>query len=175
MEDLVEEYKPLLGYHNPRIALSGDYSDDGSYMWNFRVYDGTGTETGDVLSYALNYSVFAVTNSEIPEERKLYITKKESLLTAELLGEYPLITEKQAAEMLLAGKYRANVPYPVPGADSIVKTDLVYREGPLEEYLLPYYRFYVKLPVQDGWDFAEGLNMAGIYYVPAIQEQYLSE
>ena len=175
MKALVERYKSLLGYASPRIALSGDYSDDGSYMWNFRVYDATETETGDILNYSFDYSIFNVTDSEIPEERKLFITKKEGLLTAELLGEYPLITEKQAEEKLLAGEYRTSVPYPVSGADSIVKTELIYREGPLEEYLLPYYRFYVKLPVQDGWNLAEGLSVAGIYYVPAIQEQYLSE
>ena len=80
MKAMVERYKTLLGYASPRIALSGDYSDDGIYMWNFRVYDATETETGDILNYSFDYSIFAVTDSEIPEERKLFITKKEGLM-----------------------------------------------------------------------------------------------
>ena len=90
---------------------------------------------------------------------------------------------EQAEEKLLAGEYRTSVPYPVtrgtrcPGADSIVKTDLVYREGPLEEYLLPYYRFYVALPEMEAeiGQLKEGLHIYGAFYVPAVPEEYIAD
>lgn len=51
----------------------------------------------------------------------------------------------------------------------IAKKELIYRRGPMEEILLPYYRFYVLLPEETPPYAAEkGLKTYGAYYVPAI-------
>ena len=67
--------------------------------------------------------------------------------------------------------------------------ELVYRDGPLEDYYLPYYCFWVDLsPVEsineepesyqngagEEWRCQEPLVMYGAYYVPALPEEYLT-
>ena len=47
-----------------------------------------------------------------------------------------------------------------------------YRTGSREQLLLPYYRFYVRLPDTD-MEYADGLQLYGAYYVPAIADAYL--
>lgn len=59
----------------------------------------------------------------------------------------------------------------MPGSEYIAKAELVYRSGPLEEMLIPYYRFYVLLPEEELS--GEGLKSYGAYYVPAIEDEYI--
>ncbi len=60
-----------------------------------------------------------------------------------------------------------------PEAENIVRTELVYRSGPLEEILLPYYLFYVRIPNVNEMSQALGLQEFGVYYVPAIEGKYI--
>ena len=94
----------------------------------------------------------------------------------EKLGDYPLISVAEAKEKLLDGQYQTSVPVPMPGEKYIAKVELVYRSGPKEETLLPYYRFYVELQDGNGWQMTQsnGLKTYGAYYVPAIQDDYIS-
>lgn len=59
----------------------------------------------------------------------------------------------------------------MPGLDYVAKVELVYRTGELEEYYMPYYRFYVELPNEERDD---GLKTYGAYYVPAVDNVYIS-
>lgn len=51
--------------------------------------------------------------------------------------------------------------------------ELAYLSGPLTEILQPYYRFYVRIPVTSSDAQEAGLMEYGIYYVPALKEEYI--
>jgi hypothetical protein len=106
----------------------------------------------------------------------MLIRLNNGLCTAEKLGDYPLISVSEAKEKLLSGQYQTNVPVQMPGEQFLAKVELVYRTGPKEESLLPYYRFYMELQDADGWQMTQdnGLKTYGAYYVPAIQDAYIS-
>ena len=90
---------------------------------------------------------------------------------SEKIGDYPIITAKEAKESLAEGNYITTVPYDMPGMEYVKKAELIYRTGSLETYFMPYYRFYVEIPELE----EEGLKTYGAYYVPAVEEEYLSK
>ena len=89
------------------------------------------------------------------------------------MGDYPIIDVGKARELLLDGHYITNVPYELPGENYIAKAELVYRVGELETYYMPYYRFYVEVPEEEGIA-GEGTKTYGAYYVPAVESTYIS-
>ena len=104
------------------------------------------------------------------------IRRNNGLLSAEKLGDYPVITAAEAEERLSAGNYQTSVPAAFSGEESIGRVELVYRTGRSEEILMPYYRFYVLLPESVyGADDEEGLKTYGAYYVPAVAEEYIAD
>ena len=86
------------------------------------------------------------------------------------MGDYPIINTEKAKELLLKGNYITTVPYELPGEKFIAKTELVYRTGAREAYFMPYYCFYVEIPEEE----RDGLKTYGAYYVPAVEEEYLT-
>lgn len=90
---------------------------------------------------------------------------------SKIVGNYPIITPKQASELLLNGNFLTSVPYEMPGSEYVRKMELVYRTGEWEEYYMPYYRFYVELPEDE---LENGLKTYGVYYVPAVDGTYIS-
>ncbi len=82
------------------------------------------------------------------------------------MGNYPIITSKDAKNLLLNGNYITSVPYQLPGEKFVAKTELIYRTGTNEKYFMPYYRFYVELPEEE----RDGLKTYGAYYVPAVEK-----
>jgi len=89
---------------------------------------------------------------------------------ADKLGDYPIISVKEATKLPVNEKYQTSVPYEFPGKKYIGKVELIYRTGSSEEYLLPYYRFYAELTNEE---LANGLKTYGAYYVPAVEEAYI--
>ncbi len=172
MAYLIETYAAFLQYDRPEIALQGDYSLSGDYMRRYVVYDSGNDLTESILNYNFRAAQF------VPDDSGclLLIRRGDGLRTAEKLGDYPLISAAEAKEKLLAGQYQTSVPVAMPGEAYIAKVELVYRSGPGEETLLPYYRFYVALQDTDGWQMTQsnGLKTYGAYYVPAIQDAYIS-
>lgn len=93
----------------------------------------------------------------------------------EYLGDYPIISEEEAKTVLLSQSYISNVPTEYLKDGKIYEEDvkavsLDYRS---DEYTLPYYCFYVELDCE--FNEVEGLKHYGMFYVPAIEEQYLDE
>lgn len=172
MDYLTETYAPFLNYEHPEIVLQGEYSFSGDYIRRYIVYDSGTDMTENILNYNFCSTQFA------PDDRGnlMLIRINNGLCMAEKLGDYPLITIAEAKEKLLDGQYQTSVPVGMPGEEYIAKVELVYRSGPLEETLLPYYRFYVELQDADGWQMMQsnGLKTYGAYYVPAIQDDYIS-
>lgn len=172
LQYLAETYAGFLQFKEPKLVLGGDRSIDGAMIRSYTVYDAAGDVRDDILNYTFRYAEFAPND----DGQLLLIRLRDGLCCAEKLGEYPLISLQEAERLLLEGRYQTSVPAPVSGSENIAKAELVYRSGPLEETLLPYYRFYVQLSDSDGWRAVQenGLKVFGAYYVPAIPERYLT-
>ena len=76
----------------------------------------------------------------------MLIRKFNDLSCTEQIGDYPIITSKEATKLLDNGNYLTSVPEKMPGEKYVAKTELVYRTGSSNEAFLPYYRFWVELP-----------------------------
>lgn len=172
MAYLTETYASFLNYDHPEIVLQGEYSFSGDYIRRYSVYDSGTDMTESILNYNFRAAQF------VPDDSGslMLIELSDGLRMAEKLGDYPLISVTEAKEKLLDGQYQTSVPVAMPGEKYIAKAELVYRSGPREETLLPYYRFYVELQDADGWQMTQsnGLKTYGAYYVPAIQDDYIS-
>ncbi|MBR1852292.1 MAG: hypothetical protein IJ794_03815 [Lachnospiraceae bacterium] len=173
MAYLVEQYEELLGFVQPLIAIEGDRDIYNNYGWSCKVYDGVGNDTDRLLSYCFHYAEFAPDD----EGNLMLIRLHDKLAASEKIGDYPVITEEEAWQKLLAGEYLTTVPYPLPGKDAVVMAELVYRNSNMEENFLPYYRFYVNLPEDflEWENLSDGLKLYGVYYVPAVVDEYLSK
>jgi len=168
---LADVYRDFLGFAEPRAVSTGDYNFSGGFSRNYQVYDASGDDMEEILNYNFCRAGFFPNDGG-----KLYaITLSDRLLLAEKMGDYPVITAEEAAERLAAGNYQTSVPAAYTGEEQIGKIELVYRTGRLEEALLPYYRFYVRLPDTMGAPGAEnGMQLYGAYYVPAIEDNYIA-
>ena len=171
---LADAYGELLGFAEPKAVSFGDYDIYGDFDRDYFVYDASGDDVADILNYHFRRVEF------VPDQEggSLWIIRiKDGLLSAEKMGDYPIVTAAEAAERLLAGHYATSVPYAFPGEEYIGKVELMYRAGYFDELLLPYYRFYVLLPEEAGINAsadANGLACYGAYYVPAIADEYVA-
>ncbi len=172
MEYLTGEYASFLAFDRPEIVLQGEYTFSGEYTRSYLVYDAAADDTERILNYWFRSARFAPDD----EGNLMLISRYDGLSSAEKLGDYPLISPAEATEKLLGGQYQTSVPASPPVAERIARAELVYRSGPREETLLPYYRFYVELREVDGVQMTRenGLKTYGAYYVPAIQEEYIA-
>lgn len=139
------------------------------------LYDGSGELSARILSYHFGSYSFRFT-----EDGKLQSFSKTNDLaySAQLLGDYPIISAAEAEKLLLEGSYFSSVPREelregTIRAEDIVKTELVYRSGNLSEVYQPYYCFYVRLVGSHLK--ADGLQSVGYFYVPAVEAQYLTD
>lgn len=165
---LTDSYSALLDFDEPETVSYGDYTYDGVYNRSYLVYDTAGADTEDILNYNFRSVSFAPNDAG-----NLYLIRTgDHLRTAEKLGDYPIISVNAAVDRLQAGRYSTSVPMAFPGKEYIGKAELIYRTGRLEELLLPYYRFYVLLP---GYERENGLKTYGVYYVPAIADEYIAD
>ena len=72
---------------------------------------------------------------------------------------------------MLNGNFVTTVPYDFPGGEYVKKVELLYRVDSRYEYYIPYYRFFVELPEAER---EGGMKTYGAYYVPAVEEKYIS-
>lgn len=168
---LQEKYGKLIAMKNPQIDISGgDYGKEedakGFYQsYEIAFFDKGKSSTEQMINYNFNRVVFY-----FDDDGKLFLARVYQPDLSEKTGNYPLISKERAKKLLLNGNYITTVPDEFPGGDFIAKTELVYRTGTTEKYFMPYYRFYVELP-----DLEEnGMKCYGVYYVPAVKEEYIS-
>lgn len=166
-EYLLEEYRGLIAMENPVISISGgDYNIYGERSFNISFYDGSGSLTQQILSYNFDSVFFAC-----DDDGKLFLARLQPQKELSRTGDYPVISVKEAKSLLLEGKYVTTCTEPVENEEYILKAELVYRTGWLP-YYIPYYRFYVELPDMER---ENGLKTYGAYYVPAVEQQYISD
>ncbi len=165
-EYLKSEYKDLMGFENPQPNISGgDYDIYFKQNYSIEFFDAAGSETEQIINYHFNRAQFYCHDGALSGIR-LYqpdLSKK--------LGDYPIITSKEAYELLSQSNYMTSVPYELPGMEYVKKAELVYRTVTWEPCYMPYYKFYVELPEEE----TDGLKTYGAYYVPAVSGEYISD
>lgn len=170
MDYLTEKFSGLLQFEAPTA-----YSLNTNSM---TVYDSAGSAVQNILNYSLyNARFYGDADGDL---NQIYIDN--AFVAAEYMGDYPIITVDEAREMLLEGKFVANIDDSffkngVVSEEDIGGVELLYRyAGRHEENYQPYYCFYVELERED--EFHEnfpGLTYYGAFYVPAVSEEYIGE
>ncbi len=167
-EYLKETYKDLLGMDNPQINIyGGDYDIDLQQSYKIEFYNAANNLTDLILNYNFNRTAFYC-----DENGDLYMARIFQPDLSKKVADYPIISAKEAKELLLNGNYITTVPYEMPGENYIAKRELVYRTSKHEKYYMPYYRFYVELPDMKK---DNGIKLYGVYYVPAVNKAYITD
>lgn len=170
IEFLSNQYTKLLGFEEIAPVSWGEYTFSGEFFRRrFFAYDSSGDDVTDLLNYYFNQTDFLINF----DGRLSGIRINHGLSLAEKIDDYPIISVEDAINHLLEGNYQTTVSYEMPEREAIAKIELGYRTGPLEETFLPYYIFYILLPQDSDVELADGLNMYGVYYVPAIEGKYI--
>lgn len=167
-EYLIKQYRSWLGMQNPETDIEGgDYEIDGKEQNYFvKVFDNSGSIIDKIINYNL-YSAgfFGDKNGDLQAIR--FTTPDTNNI-----GNYPIVTSAQAEQLLVAGKCISNSSAEkFPGEQYVRKCELIYRADSLDNILIPYYRFYVEDP---SWKTANGMNVYGAYYVPAVEQKYIA-
>lgn len=165
-EYLGAEYKDLIGIEQPQVNITGgDYTYDLHQGYTICFFDTSGSKTEQILNYNFNQVAF------YPDgEGKLFLARIYHPDLSKKVGDYPIITSEEATKRLSEGHFITTVPYEMPGVEHVRKVELIYRTGVFEEYYMPYYRFYIEIPELE----ENGLKTYGGYYVPAVEETYIS-
>ena len=162
---LAQQYAGALGVEDPQPQVSIDYSATGEKKISLKVRSGSDT-VRQLLEYSFGGLEFYLNEAGEYTGLRLWGTQP----VGESLGEYPIITDAQAADLLAQGRCYTSVTEPFPGIEYLAQVELVYREG--ISAVVPYYRFWVELPTLEQ---ENGLHTYGAYYVPAVAEEYLAD
>lgn len=166
-EYLKNEYSHLIGMEAPQTDIEGgDYNIYLDQNYNISFYDAADDDTSRIINYNFN----PVTFYSDPYGKLWFVRIYRPDLSLKV-GDYPIITADAARELLLAGNFLTSVPYDMPGSDYIKKVELIYHTGELDQYFIPFYRFYVEVPEELE---NSGVKTYGAYYVPAVEGRYLT-
>ena len=170
---LAEEYSGLLSdMENPTLDQGiADRNIYGERSFHVTFYDASGDMEERIIHY--NFDRLTFYNND---DGELFLARVYQMVPSEKLGDYPVIGVEEAKELLLSGNYTTTVPYEMPGEEYIRKVELLYRTGSREKTYLPWYRFLVELPEDEGL-IGEDKNLKnfGAYYVPAVESKYIAD
>lgn len=172
MTYLSGQFADILSFSDPQVVLKGWNFYD-KWTREYYLYDGSGNDTKDILNYNFRYVQF-IPNGNGDLWR---VVIHDYLTCGEKLGNYPLITEEEAGELLEDGAYFCYSMLRHSGEDilaDVMKVEIVYVYSSAMEYLMPYYHFYVYVK-DDYLEAKEGVKHYTSYYVPAVDSQYFSE
>ncbi|RQD73349.1 MAG: hypothetical protein D5R97_09570 [Candidatus Syntrophonatronum acetioxidans] len=168
---LLEKYEKLAGIEKPGYDIWYTYTIEGEKNWRVSAYEDSGDLEEQIINYHFNTISFSFDhNNELSRVRLFQPDIREKV------GDYPVICPREAEQLLLKGKYYTTLSEIPFEEESINKVKLTYPTSGFEEYFMPYYKFYVKLPSgerQAGPEVAEDLSSFGVYYVPAVEKEHL--
>lgn len=168
-EYFIKKYSSVIGFKNPVLCVTSDYDINGAESAEYRVYDGSGGDLKRVKSYNFNSVYF-----DINENGGLESIRISSVDGAKRLGDYPIISYKEAEKLLLDGEYISGSADGIENdnitREKIKKVELVYSIDPMDAYFVPYYRFYVELERSP----AAGFKCYGEFDVPAVNSKYIA-
>ncbi len=161
MADYVfENFGEIIGIKDP-VRIPSYYSPDDSIMFC------EGGSNYEEQIFGFNFK--NVQMSFDMNENKLRVMHIYTDDGLEKLGDYPLISVKEAKKLLLNGNYLSSqINYAPTEDDPIGKVELKYLAGSGYEFAIPYYRFLVAVDQGDGVTYTA-------YYVPAVRGEYLKE
>ncbi len=163
LDFLVEEYGELFEFSNVKKISYIDTYINGETERVYEIYDGGKNYEEEIVNYGLGRARFAVS------EGKLKGIYADGVLScAEKVGDYPVISEEEAFEMLLRGEYIASYTPEKIKEEDVKKVEFEYSPG-TESYLIPYYCFYVK----DNSVYDAGDGHYILCMVPAIESKYI--
>lgn len=164
----LENYGHLTGFASPAGGLEGGHYNIYHKRSFFEsvYYEEKSDPVDAMLSYHFNRTYFY-----IDHEEGLDMIRYVETDLSHKLADYPIISEREAKDLLEKGHYATSVPEAFPGRNQIRRVELMYRSGIEEKVFLPYYRILVEVPSLA----YEGLNAYGAYYVPAIRQEYIED
>lgn len=178
---IYSEYKDVFDFKKAKLSTYfSDYNIYADRNREYVLYDASGNDIQDILNYNFNSAEIYPEYDEYGNStgRISSIRTNDGLACAEKVGDYPLITASEAQALLFEGKYFTSVPHDIVATDTVAKVELVYRWRITSEYFVPMYKFYVPLSGEESghkFDKDNGLVTYGVYYVPAIPQEYVSD
>lgn len=173
-EHIEKKYDDFIDMQSPTLNIyGGDYDIYGEQRYKLSYYD----KSGDIVEQILNYNLKQLSFLPGGDNNSLwFIRYKHPNLTVKM-GDYPVITEKEAEQLMEEGYYASSAPYEFPGKNYIAKVELVYLYENYNEYIMPYFKFYVELPEESkkcDVNVKNGMKCFGAYYVPAVDGRYIT-
>ncbi len=174
LEYLGKEYANLLCFGNEVGYSYADRTFSGEEIRSYYIFD----KSDDMVESILNFNFNSVRFSPDDDGNLMCIRLNNPYCSAEYIGDYSVISESDAKELLQNGNYYSSVPadYIRSGtilSEDIAKSELVYINERVE-YYQPYYKFYVELD-SSMFDMADDLKNFGIFYVPAVSSEFLDD
>ncbi len=160
----MDTYKDYFDWKEAEKALSCWYDVYGKKYFSLYAYENGDTLEEKLLQYHFNRAYFKM--GEKNELKAIFFRKTD---LSEKIGEYPIITTEQAKQLLYSQKYSSVSGNTFLQNMTLVKTELVYKDSIYDSIFMPCYKFFVQLPEEK----ENGLRHYDVYYIPAIQEQYL--
>lgn len=182
LDYLCGEYSDLIGFDETRkitwnsYGISSDLDDNDEITNSYPVVDRQYQVTdisGEGAARLLNTNFRGATFAPYDDNSLWIIRVYDVYDTLEKLGEYPLISIDEAKEKLRKGESAmlgTDEKYPVEDMNKGLGVELSYKYSVLDEYILPYYVFWVETG-----EVQFGLKQYSPIYVPAIQEEYISD
>lgn len=172
-EYLLEKYSDLIAFEQPTADIYyGDYNIYGQQSHVISFYEGKGNYIQDILAFNFDRITFYP-----DDDGKLMSISVQAgdYFTLSKLGDYPIISLNEAKEKLKNGQLITTVPRDFEfDLSKPLKCELIYRTSHLDEIFMPYYRFYIELEGFGNKGDELGLKDFGAFYVPAVEEQYIS-
>ena len=160
----IDTYKDCFDWKEAEKALYCWYDIYGEKYFSLYAYKKGNTLEEELLNYHFNRAYLMI--GEKNEIRAIFFRKTD---LSEKIGEYPIITTEQAQQLLQSQTYISVLGNTFSQNMTLVKTELVYRDSIYDSIFMPYYKFFVQLPEIE----ENGLHHYDVYYIPAVQEQYL--
>ena len=182
LDYLCGEYSDLIGFDEARkitwnsYGISSDLDDDDEITNSYPVVDRQYQVTdisGEGAERLLNTNFRQATFAPYDDNSLWIIRVYDVYDSLEKLGDYPLISIDEAKEKLQKGESAmigTDEKYPVEDMSKVVGIELSYKYSVLDEYTLPYYVFWVETG-----EVQFGLKEYSPIYVPAIEEEYISD
>ncbi|MGO1469236.1 MAG: hypothetical protein ACTHW2_04360, partial [Tissierella sp.] len=112
-----KEYKDILQMIDTVINLyDGAYTYNGDQSFEISFFEGEGSLEEQIINYNLNYTEFYFDEEDMSNTLRVH---KPDL--SQKIGNYPIISSKEAEALLISNKYITNVPEDFPGEEYIKK------------------------------------------------------
>lgn len=160
----------------PKIINEGRSRKDGTLYRSYAIFDRSGRIEEQILNFCYGsvYVSFSEDRYGSPALGSLTFGGGSRF---EFMGNYPIISYEEAVVRLTENEFITEVPMQkedgserVITREDIGRGELVYCTA--DDYRMPFYKFRVKL---DSTDSPLKMTEYGLYYVPAVTEEYLSE